>query len=211
MNQGRDRSATGRELDFVGRVTASATHEIKNELAVINEQSRLVLEFLEMAARGKEISLERLHELITRVVARVGQADAVVKRLNTFAHSTEMERTACEAVGLLELMVQMFGRMAGLKRVGLEVSEGHPAAIELMATPLQLEQVLWSAMSAALAAAQPSSTLRLSLERGDGALRLSIKGEMTGPPQAPPAELLEPLRASASADTETLRLEIPLD
>ncbi|MBU1274625.1 MAG: hypothetical protein KJ720_04555 [Proteobacteria bacterium] len=211
MNLGRDCSATGRELDFVGRVTASATHEIKNELAVINEQSRLVLEFLEMAASGKEISLERLHGLISRVVARVGQADAVVKRLNVFAHSTELERTACEAVSLLELMVQMFGRMAGLKRVSLELSQEHPAAVELTATPLQYEQVLWSCMSAALAAAQPSSILRLHLERDDEILRLSLKGEMTGPPQAPPAELLDLLGASVLAGPGSLNLEIPLN
>ena len=47
-------------LDFCARVTASATHEIKNELAVINEQSRLIQELLAMAGQGKEPSLERL-------------------------------------------------------------------------------------------------------------------------------------------------------
>ncbi len=210
MSQGQERSAIGRELDFVGRVTASATHEIKNELAVINEQSRLVLEFLEMAAKGKEISLERLHELVSRVVVRVGQADQVVKRLNTFAHSTELERSACEAVAVVQLMVQMFARLAGLKRVGLELEPGHPAAVELPAAPLVVEQAVWAALGAALEAAASGSSLKLSLAPAGGALRLSIRGEMSAAPALPAAELLGPLGAKATAEAGALYLEIPL-
>ncbi len=199
-----------RELDFVGAVTASATHEIKNHLAVINEQSHLALEILEMAGQDRPADPQRLAHLLGRVAARVGGADEVVKRLNTFAHSTESHRATCDAAQALELMVSFYRRLAALKRVSLELTPPAGGGMELPAPPVAVEQALWAALAAAVEAAPEGGAVELGLEAEGGSLRLRLRGEFASPPSPPPAELLEPLAAEAQAGPEALELAFPL-
>jgi hypothetical protein len=42
-------------LQFYGKITASVSHEIKNVLAIINENAGLLEDFTFMADRGKPI------------------------------------------------------------------------------------------------------------------------------------------------------------
>lgn len=212
MSKPPERDQEGRALDFFGAVTASATHEIKNELAVINEHSHLMLEMLQMAAQGREPDPQRLQELTSRVIARVGQADQVVKRLNTFAHSAEKQRDRCQVGPALELMVRCYLRLAALRNVRLELeplANGEDLAIK--APPIQVEQALWAALQATVGAAASGSLIRASLSRAGEAVSLRLAGELSQPPAEPPAELLAPLGATARAEAGALVLDMPLN
>ncbi|RJX30539.1 MAG: hypothetical protein C4525_12480 [Desulfarculus sp.] len=211
MSQPPGREQEGRALDFFGAVTASATHEIKNELAVINEQSHLMLEMLQMAAQGRQPDPQRLADLTGRIIARVGQADQVVRRLNTFAHSAEKQRDRCLVAPALELIVRCYVRLAALKGVSLELAPlAGRETLEIKAPPILLEQALWAALQAAVAAAASGSRLQVGLEQAGGVLRLRLAGELTAPPAALPDQVLAPLGATARAEDGALVLEIPL-
>ena len=75
----------GSAYSFIGEVSASSTHEINNELAVINEQSRLTAELLALGRLGHEVDPAELEHLVNRVIARVERADKLVQRMNAFA------------------------------------------------------------------------------------------------------------------------------
>jgi signal transduction histidine kinase len=206
-----NRPKVSRKLDFVGAVTASATHEIKNELAVINEQGQLALEILDMAGQGRQADPQRLAHLLSRVVARVGRADKVVGRLNAFAHSAESHRTACDAAQALELMVSFYKRLAALRRVTLELTPpAGTGGMELPAPPLMVEQAMWAALRSAVEAAPEGGAVEVGLETDGGSLRLRLSGDFVSPPQVPPAELLEPLGAGAQAGPKVLQVDFPL-
>lgn len=190
-----DEQRLGQALEFISKVTASATHEIKNELAVINEQSRLVQEMLAMAAR-REPDPARLEELMGRVVARVDRADQAVRRLNAFAHSAEDDRRSVDAAQALALTVRLFQRTASQLGAAVEAGEDLPP-VEAPVRPIWLEMALWAALEAACRAAGQGGGVRVDAAKDSGELVIGLRGQMAQPPEAPPAQVLEPAGATA--------------
>lgn len=210
MSEIRWRELMSEVLAFFGAVTASATHEIKNELAVINEQGSLIQELLQLADQGRQVDPARLQELIGRVLARVGQADQAVKRLNAFAHGADLDREATDPAQALELMARMHGRLAGLKGIALEVAPV-AAGQSLPLRPLLFQQATWACLQGVVAAAQKGGTVRLEFEvRGEMA-RLVVSGDLERPPTAPAGELMAALGAKVEASADRgLQLDLPL-
>jgi C4-dicarboxylate-specific signal transduction histidine kinase len=209
MTQRTESELLARTLDFFGRVTASATHEIKNELAVMNEQSRLVQEMLALGRQGREADPRRLEELIGRVVARLERADEAVRRLNQFAHSADLDRGRADAGQALAVVAALFGRIADRHGVGLAVEE-RGAAAEADCRPILLEQALWGCLEAVAAAAQPGAEVAAAVERGERGPAVSFRAALARPVEPPPAAVLEPLGARAEVLEEGgLRLALP--
>ncbi|MCF8032535.1 MAG: hypothetical protein K9K66_08490 [Desulfarculaceae bacterium] len=194
-------------LDFLAQVTANATHEIKNELAVMNEQSHLLQEFLEMAAKGRQVDPERLHTLVERIIARVGQADEVVKRLNAFAHSADLKPGALRADGLLPLTLEMFARRASLLGVSVE-AEGGDVELPTGVDMFLLEAAMWYCLVNASEAAGKGQVLKAGLEKGPEGLVFWLKGDFAQEPAPPEAAILESLGASFSAGQNEVRLSL---
>lgn len=176
-------------LGFVAKVTASATHEIKNELAVINEQSRLLQEMLAMARQGREVDQDRLEQLIGRVVARVGQADQAVRRLNAFAHSADLERTSAKPDQILEALLRLFARIASLKGVDLDLQPFQFGG-EMALRPILLEQTVWTCLESMVQQAEKGSKLSVTPRCDQNALVVVFRLEPPVALQAPEAELL---------------------
>ncbi len=206
MSEAREQGR--RLLEFMEEVTASATHEIKNELAVINEQSRLVAEMLEMGRRGREPDPGRLEQLIGRVIARVGRADAAVRRLNAFSHSAG-GAAGCDAARCLELMTQMYARPAGQQDLTVEVVEA-PDSLAAAMPALDCERLVWAALGAVAAAAARGTVLRVSLQARQGRGVLRVAGELEHSLQPLPPGLLETLGVGVRVEGGALELELPI-
>lgn len=199
----------GRDLAFFGRVTASATHEIKNDLAVINETGQLALEIMALADQGREPDLNKLANLAERIVARVDRSNRVVKRLNTFAHSAEADLGRMDVAEAAELMVRCYARLAGMKRVELEFVPPDPGVgPTLQAKPFDLEQLLWSALAVTVEVAETGSVIRVAVAQDGGRVRIDLTGQLTEPPGSPLPELLERLSAEARSEAGSLTLEL---
>ncbi|MCF8042429.1 MAG: hypothetical protein K9K65_00445 [Desulfarculaceae bacterium] len=193
--------------ELFGQVTRNATHEIKNELAVINEQSHLISEMLEMAAKGREPDPDRLHQLIGRVIERVSRADQAVRRLNAFAHSAEETGPLCDAVKCATLMCAIFARQAALHDVTLELNT--PESLSVGLATLDCERLVWRSLATVVEAAVRGSVLRLSLESsGSGAL-LRLDAQMERAINPLPGQLLEELGVSRREGGAALELELP--
>lgn len=193
--------------ELFGQVTRNATHEIKNELAVINEQSRLISEMLEMGAKGREPDPDRLYQLIGRVIERVGRADQAVKRLNAFAHSAEETGPVCDAVKGVTLICGMFARQAALHNVTLELEL--PEALSVGLPTLDFERLLWRCLATVVKAAVGGSVLRLVLESGGESVVLRLVGEMERAPDALPSQFLKELGVRPREGGAALELELP--
>ena len=193
--------------ELFGQVTRNATHEIKNELAVINEQTHLISEMLEMAAaKGREADPERLHQLIGRVIERVGRADQAVRRLNAFAHSAEETGPLCDAAKGARLIAGIFARQAALNNVTLELEM--PESLSVGLATLDYERLLWRALAAVVAAAVRGSVLRLVLTSGNGGALLSLEAQLEREPEPLPEELLEQMGVTLRQDG-VWQLELP--
>ena len=108
---------TNEELKFFGSVTASISHEIKNIIAVINENAGLLEDMTLLSQKGIPLDYERLIRLSSELQKQVDRADTVVKRLNIFAHSVDEDVASIDLKELMEYFLKIFSRIAALKNV----------------------------------------------------------------------------------------------
>lgn len=198
-------------LEFMGKVTASSTHEIKNQLAVINEQSRLLQEMLIMARQGKEVNPDRLEQLIERVVARVDQADQAVRRLNAFAHSADAERTSADPQQTIAALLRIFERIASLKEISINFDSVQNCG-EIFQRPIYLEQTVWICLENMVRQAEKQSELAVSLQCEEDVLRVVFSLDPPVELQTPGEELLSLGQAKVGLGQKgEMVLEAPLN
>ena len=88
---------------YFGRMGASISHDIKNCLAIMNENAGLMSDHLMMAQKGVPPDIERFSGIVQRIEKQIARADGIVKFLNSFSHSMdkpEQQIDIDEAVGL---------------------------------------------------------------------------------------------------------------
>lgn len=88
---------------YFGRMGASISHEIKNCLAIMDQNTGLMSDHLMMAQKGVPLDIERFSGIVQRIEKQIVRADGIVKSLNSFSHSMdkpEQQIDLDEAVGL---------------------------------------------------------------------------------------------------------------
>jgi signal transduction histidine kinase len=199
----------GREgFVFFGNMTASISHEIKNVLAIINENAGLLEDITLMAEKGMPIDPEKVKTQAGRIKNQVRRADGIVKNMNKFAHSVDESLTSVDLAELSELMAALSGRFAYMRGVKLEpASMGSSATITTK--PFLLENLVWLCLDFAMDMAGRGKTVGLIAEKTEdgGRIRftqLDALGE--APTDKFPGEvekaLLAALKAQITKDVE---------
>jgi signal transduction histidine kinase len=115
-----------REAAFIGKITASATHEIRNVLAIVKESAGLIDDLMRMAADRGSLDGERVLKATQRIDAQVARGSELITSLNRFAHSLDRDRQAIdlgEEIRQVVFLSQRFARMKSqtvLARSGAE-------------------------------------------------------------------------------------------
>ncbi len=79
-----------REAEFIGRITASATHELRNVLAIVKESAGLISDLVRAFPTGSAApNADRLLKAAGRIDAQVTRGADIVTHLNRFAHSMD--------------------------------------------------------------------------------------------------------------------------
>ncbi len=81
--------SAGREAAFIGKITAAATHEIRNVLAIIKESAGLVEDLLYVSTQGGSLDRERVLKALGRIEAQVARGAEISTQLNRVAHATD--------------------------------------------------------------------------------------------------------------------------
>ena len=106
-----------KEIGFMGKVTASLSHEIKNTLAIINESVGLMGDLLRKDAPEDWPQYSRLTKLMGSIEEQVQRSAAIVKRLNQFAHSMDKSLVDLDLNETVRQTVILAQRFATLRRV----------------------------------------------------------------------------------------------
>jgi C4-dicarboxylate-specific signal transduction histidine kinase len=203
-------------LQFFGIMSASISHEIKNALAVINENAGLLEDLIGLAERGRPLDLARLKKLATSVSNQIQRADGIVINMNQFAHSIDEPFAAADVNEILKLTAALSGRFAAMKRVAFDTNlDSSP--MMLTTSPFFLMNLLWFCLDFAMGAAGEKGTVGLDVEKTEGSALIRFRGlEELGrtPPDTFPAErekkLLALLKAELAVDAgnREIRLKI---
>ncbi len=131
------------ELQYFGKVSASVTHELKNVLAILNENAGLLQDFAAMAEQGQPLDPERIRRLATTMMTQINRGDDIIKRMNRFAHSADEHLATVELNELVTMVLKMFERTATNRGVKTAVTST-TARVTIITDPFALETLLGS-------------------------------------------------------------------
>jgi len=195
-------------FQFFGKMTASISHEIKNVLAIINENAGLLEDITLMADRGRPIEPERLKTLAQAVMKQISRADTIVKNMNRFAHSTDESIKSVDLNDTLELVVVLSNRLASMR--GLELDPKlQKTPVKIRTSPFLLMNFIWLCLDFAMDAAGDRKIVELATQKTETGAQIRFRG-LEGLEQLPldtfPAErernLLNILGAELVVDTK---------
>ncbi len=201
---------------FFGEISASVSHEIKNVLAIINENAGLLQDMLGMHAKGSELSPERLSRLAQSIVRQVDRGDGIIKGLNRFAHSADAPNEPVDVGELITFVIRLAGRLIDLK--GCSVKNELPDQnLTVNTNRFFLENLVWNCLCRAMDACSVDNELMIRLEAVGDQVQIRFCGldptgmgpvtGFPGPRELSPAELL---KAKPTLDKQKGELSILL-
>ena len=160
---------------FFGEISASISHEIKNVLAIINENAGLLQDMVMMIEKGMPLSPERLSGLAQSIARQVNRGDRIVKEMNRFSHSADHPSETVDIGEMIHFICVLAARRIALK--------GDPPQIDVPATPITavtnrffLEDLVWTCLCRAMDARAPDRTLRIVAEKTGTTPRIRFCG-----------------------------------
>ena len=199
-------------LQFFGKMTASISHEIKNVLAIINENAGLLEDLTLMADRGTAIEPQRLKDMSQTVMKQVRRADAIVKNMNRLAHSVDESIETIDLNDILELLVALSNRFASMRGVTVQPTL-NSGSMKLRTSPFFLMNLLWLCLDFAMGATNKNKIVEMVTQKTEIGIQVVFKGldGLEGAPSMPfPAEPEKELCALLGTELEinTARQEI---
>ncbi len=106
-------------LQAFTEVFAIVSHELKNNLAIINENSGLLDDLIIMS--GETLESRRVKTATTAIAKQVGRADKIIKTMNRFAHSADLPVSTAPMRQILADVVDLTARKAAGAELSIEI------------------------------------------------------------------------------------------
>ena len=205
-----------RGFQFFGKISASISHEIKNVLAIINENAGLLKDLVYMAEKGNEIDPQRLQRVSDLIAKQVQRADTIVKNMNVFAHSVDDTTKTINVNDVIDTVLALSTRFADMKGVSLE-NRLTPAEPVITTKPFLLENLIWLCLDFSMDMAGAKGTIFVESQKEEDKVIISYSGLNTLGSQTEvlfPSEqekaLLHALDGKINTDTVQQKIEIVL-
>ena len=201
---------------FFGEMGASVSHEIKNVLAIINENAGLLQDMLGMHEKGIPLSTERLSRLAQSIARQVSRGDSIVKGMNRFAHSADEAQEPVDVGAIVEFMTQLAGRLIGMKGQPPHI-EMPEEAISVVTNRFFLENLVWRCLCRAMDACPADKAVSIHVEKSDSSAKIRFCGSdgmvlksMEGFPSSQDVAVAQLLKTKLIIDSETCEICIIL-
>jgi signal transduction histidine kinase len=174
------------EAAFLAVMTASATHEVRNVLAIIKESAGLIEDMVRLAAKRGVLDQEKVFRAVDRIDTQVKRGADLLTNLNHLSHSLDHETAAVDMQKEVEQIVFLSQRFARQRGHRVALGSVEPAG-ETVTRPLALQMVLFGVVEYCLEELPggASVTVGMTAENGVPAVNFSGRVEDGGPVQAP--------------------------
>jgi signal transduction histidine kinase len=154
-------------LQFFGKMSASISHEMKNVLAIINENAGLLEDLTVMAEKGIPLDPQRFKTPASRIMKQIRRGDDIIKGMNRLAHSVDDPVRQVDLHDTLALTCALSNRFAAMRGVLLEL-EPPSIPVPVVTNPFFLQNLLWLCLDFALGSAGAGKTVSLRAEKTEG-------------------------------------------
>jgi|PlaIllAssembly_1097288.scaffolds.fasta_scaffold36012_2 C4-dicarboxylate-specific signal transduction histidine kinase len=158
-------------LQFFGKMSASISHEIKNVMAIINENAGLLEDLTVMAEKGMPIDPQRWKAPASRIMKQIQRGDDIIKGMNRFAHSVDEPLRQMDLSDTLALMGALSDRFAAMRGVTL-VLESASSPVPVLTNAFILQNLIWLCLDFAMGCAGASKTVFLKAEKREGGAKI---------------------------------------
>lgn len=161
-------------LQFYGIITASVSHEIKNVLAIINENAGLLEDLTLMADRGQPLVPARLKMMAAALQKQIGRANEILNNMNRFAHSIDETVAEVDLNQTLELFMALADRFTVMRGVKVDLMlPENPVTIPT--APFFLLNLLWLCLDFCMSAANDEKRVELVAEETEDGVRIRFR------------------------------------
>lgn len=165
-------------LSFFGTTNRLISHELKNILAIISETLGLIDELMELSETGTELQPGKLRSLSKSVMEEIERANAVIRSMNTFAHSVDEFIREVDLKETVSLMLQ-FSKLNSISK-NIEVRFPGTDTHTIYTSPFFLENLLHHAIHFAMLAVGPDRQIHVSLHPDAAGIKVSFSGMDSG-------------------------------
>ena len=155
-----------RDALLMGRLTASATHEMQNILATIRESSGLMEDLLALGSENFAHA-ERFKKGLTVLAEQVERGMMLTEQLNFCAHAPEPCSAGADVNEAVRALVGLSRRSAARCKTNLVLAPGR-SGLRTSLRAVQVMDAVGAALEAALSALPLGSQLLLSVEEQGG-------------------------------------------
>ena len=131
-----------RELLFMGKITGSITHDLKNVLAIIEMNSALIQDIFSLSPDSLFTKKERIPHAFRVIDNQVSRGVELTNRLNSFAHIADEVETNVDLNEMARQVAFLSERFARLKQVDLKVV-AHNQPLLLIQQPFKIQMLLF--------------------------------------------------------------------
>jgi signal transduction histidine kinase len=160
-------------LQFFGKMTASIAHEVKNVLAIINENAGLLNDFALLAQKGRPLDPERLENTAQNILRQISRADAIIKNMSDFSHSVDHFEKQIDFNEIVRRVIFLSSRLAAMRSVSIILADSEGAVV-LDTNPFLLENLVWLTLSYAMDLSGPEKELIVRIGKEKDEIRFSL-------------------------------------
>ena len=150
---------------FFGKMSASATHEIKNTLAIINENIGLMDDLSIMAQDGM-LSCEQINRISKNIKNQVKRSNYILQKLNKFSHSVDLSSQMIDLEKTIRFTLDLASRLIDMYEVEIEVTTA-PFSMGIKANQFFLENMIWKAVETACKGARQEKRVAISFKQDE--------------------------------------------
>ena len=160
-------------LRYFGDMTASISHEIKNCLAIINENSGLLQDLLGAVQRGRQLDLNHMDQIADRIIKQIHRVDDITKKMNSFSHSIDFPEKTIDVGEILKLAVSLGSRIASNRMINIKlILPEHKIFISTQF--FFLLHLVWLVMDSTMTAIGPDRTIEIKPFNQASEVRISF-------------------------------------
>jgi len=161
-------------LSFLGKTNRLISHELKNILAIISETLGLVDELMKLSETGMELKPGKLSSLSESIIEEVERANAIIRNMNTFAHSVDEFITEVDIGQAVSLVIEFCQYDSALRKTKLHLSKSESCVI--YTSPFFLEMLIYQVLAYVLRGADTEDEIRISFDCKDNDARIIFAG-----------------------------------
>lgn len=136
----------GKEIKFIGKITAGVTHEVNNVLASIREISGLLTDILSITDEKSFPRKEKFQTSLQKIQNQVQRGVKLTSQLNKFSHLPDNNKIDFDLNELVEHLIFLTERFGRIKNITLQ-NLSSTQSIILQTDPFLVQMALFNCIS----------------------------------------------------------------